>query len=141
MLPWQKKKEDKKEQDRKFRNFHLNADDRLVINTLEESVEVARLNEMTAKLYKLMGVEHEPIEKGVVPVSIEKGDVVWLKSACKSCEADFKSGVDIVAPKSTVYEIDGDVAKTIRWDGRTYIREEFPVVALTVVYKDADFKK
>jgi len=132
---WSKKldiEEPKSERD--FRRLHLDADDNLRLDFAYQGLQLKKFEYLMGKA----GVEKE---QGVRNMAVETGDVVWLKSACKSCEADFNSGFDMVAPKMTVIKIDDGSAKTIRWNGKEYINEEFPVVALHVAFKGGEFNK
>jgi len=72
---------------------------------------------------------------------IEEGDVVCLRSASKSCEADFKSSFICVAPKMTVSKITIGGVHCVWWDGNEYRKEEFNSSVLTIVYKNNEFSK
>lgn len=73
-----------------------------------------------------------------VNMEIEESDVVWPRSACKSCESDFKSTHICIAPKMTVSKIKDNIAYCVWWDGNSYRQDSFRLCTLSVLAKKED---
>ena len=67
---------------------------------------------------------------------IEAGDIVWIKSGAKSCQADYKEG-STGTPKMTVEILSGvgseKKASCVWWNGFEYKRDSFYVASLIKV--------
>ena len=66
---------------------------------------------------------------------VNEGDVVWLRSAARSCEADYKQPIKMSTPKMTVASIDGTNAECVWWDGNEYHADTFPTCVLDIIHK------